>query len=171
MEYWDVYDKSGVKLGYTKRSDEVFSNGEYHLGASVWIVDRAGRLLIQKRAAVKKTYPNCWSITGGKVTAGEDSAAACIREVKEEIGLTLHKQDITFLYRSIGSDMLFDDYIAKTDFSIDQAILRSSEVSELKWADIDEIVSLYRHHKFMYNNISDLSVVRNYLSNLHLTSR
>lgn len=163
MEYWDVYDKNGKKLGYTKRSDETFHCGEYHLGASLWIADQKGNLLIQKRAATKKTYPNCWSITGGKVNAGEDSIAACIREVKEEIGLTLNKHDLTFLYRSVGSDMLFDDYITKADFSLEQATLRTAEVSELKWADLDEIISLYYNNKFMYNNISDLSIVKNYL--------
>lgn len=162
-EYWDVYDINGVKLGYTKRSDEKFHEGEYHIGASLWIVNPREGLLIQKRAASKKVYPNFWSITGGKVWAGESSITACLREVEEEIGLSLCDHDISFLYRSAGTNMLFDDYIAIGDFQIDKVTLNLSEVSEIKWASLDEIIYLYSGNKFMYNNGSDFLTVQTYL--------
>lgn len=166
-EYWDVCNINGIKLGYTKRSDEEFDKGEYHVGASLWLANLNGDLLIQKRAASKRTGPNLWSITGGKVQAGESSVEACLREVHEEIGLTLHEQDICFLYRSIGSDILYDDYIAIIDFSINKAVLNLSEVSEIKWTNWDEILHLCLTNQFMYNNTSDLLKVRNYLG-IHL---
>ncbi len=165
MEYWDVCDRTGRKLGYTKRSDEEFLDGEYHLSASVWIADSRGRLLIQKRSVSKRNGASLWSITGGKVRAGECSIEACVREVKEELGFALDEQDIRFLYRSIGSDILFDDYIIIRDLPIEKAHLEVSEVSEIRWADLDEIRTLCHNGKFMYNNISDLVVVRNYLDN------
>lgn len=166
-EYWDVYDINGNKLGYKKCADEEFLDGEYHIGASLWIANSEGNLLIQKRTASKKTGQNLWSITGGKVQSGESSAAACIRETREEIGLSLSEHDISFLYRSVGRNMLFDDFIVIVDFSIDKAMLQPAEVSELKWASIDEIVYLYAKKEFMYNDISDLSKVQEYL-NTHL---
>lgn len=169
-ESWDVCNINGEKLGYTKRAGEEFRSGEYHIGASLWIANPSGDLLIQKRSASKKTGPNLWSITGGKVQAGESSAAACLREAREEIGLALCERDICFLYRSIGPNMLFDDYITISDFSIEQAVLRLSEVSRLKWADIDEILHLYHKKEFLYNNISDLSKIKEYLDN-HLVNR
>lgn len=162
-EYWDVYNIDGRKLGYTKRSDEKFHEGEYHIGASLWIASSQGGLLIQKRAASKKVCPNLWSITGGKVRAGESSITACLREVEEEIGLKLCEHDISFLYRSVGKDMLFDDYITIVDFQIDNAVLNSSEVSEMKWASLDEIMRLYAVNQFMYNNCFDFLFVQTYL--------
>lgn len=163
MEYWDVCDARGTRLGYTKRSDEAFRPGEYHVGASVWIVNSGGKLLIQRRAACKRTGADLWSITGGKVRAGESSREACVREVKEELGFALEEQQIRFLYRSTGSDMLFDDYIAVGDFPLEEARLEASEVSEVRWADLDEILTLWRNREFMYNNIADLDAVRDYL--------
>lgn len=162
-EYWDVYDIDGVKLGYTKRSDEEFHEREYHIGASLWIANPQGDLLIQKRASSKKVCPNFWSITGGKARAGESSITACMREVEEEIGLRLCEHDISFLYRSVGADMLFDDYIAIVDSQIDKAVLNLSEVSEIKWASLDEIMYLYSLNKFMYNNSLDFITVQTYL--------
>lgn len=162
-EYWDVCDSDGVKLGYIKRSDEKFHEGEYHIGASLWIANFQGDLLIQKRASSKKVCPNVWSITGGKVRAGETSVIACLREVEEEIGLRLCEQNIRFLYRSVGADMLFDDYIAIVDFQIDKAVLNLSEVSEIKWASLEEIMYLYSINEFMYNNRSDFLTVQTYL--------
>lgn len=168
-EYWDVYDINGHNLGYKKRSDEEFLNGEYHIGASLWIANSEGNLLIQKRSALKKTGQNLWSITGGKVQSGESSATACIRETREEIGLVLNEHDISFLYRSVGQNMLYDDYIIIVDVSIDKAILQPAEVSELKWASMDEIIYLYGKKEFMYNDISDLLKVQEYL-NSHLVN-
>ena len=99
----------------------------------------------------------------GKVQAGESSTTACLREVREEIGLILCEHDISFLYRSIGADMLFDDYIVILDFQINEVILNLSEVSKIKWASLDEIMHLYIINKFMYNNILELSKVKDYL--------
>ncbi|MBA3947549.1 MAG: NUDIX hydrolase [Herpetosiphonaceae bacterium] len=53
------------------------------------IVMRAGELLLGKRAATRRWYPNLWDIFGGHVEAGEDLEAALVRELQEELGITL----------------------------------------------------------------------------------
>lgn len=59
------------------------------MGAAALILDEQGRLLI-----VKPTYRADWLMPGGMVEEDESPRQACIREVKEEIGLDL---DITRL--------------------------------------------------------------------------
>lgn len=51
------------------------------LAAGALFVDR-NRILL-----VRKTYGNRWDIPGGYVDRGESPAAACEREVREELGL------------------------------------------------------------------------------------
>lgn len=165
-EYWDVVNADGTPLGYQKCNDDKFTDGEYHLGSSLWIANSAGKLLIQKRSRFKEVGPNLWSITGGKVQAGESGAQACLRELYEELGYVLNERDITYLYRSLGNHMIYDDYITVSDVDLDKAVLNQSEVSEIQWASVSQIYDLYQRGKFLYNNIADLSIVADYLKSV-----
>ena len=164
MEAWDVYDKQGNITGEIKTRNDVFHDGEYHLVASLWIINKNGKLLIQKRSMTKRINPGMWSITGGAVKAGESSENACVREVSEEIGLTLNPQDIELLSRSFGKDIIFDDYVIIYDFSLTEIILQADEVSEVKWASIDEIKDLFDNGQFMFDDISELDKVISYIN-------
>lgn len=52
------------------------------VSAGCLFFDEAGRLLI-----VKPTYKEGWEIPGGTVDANESPLAACVREIREELGL------------------------------------------------------------------------------------
>ena len=49
------------------------------------LVERGGLLLLARRPA-DKHLPLKWEFPGGKVEPGEDSAAAIVREIREELG-------------------------------------------------------------------------------------
>lgn len=49
------------------------------------LIERDGRLLLAQRP-VDKHLPRKWEFPGGKVEPGEDSTAAIIREIREELG-------------------------------------------------------------------------------------
>ncbi len=143
MEKWDVYDRQGNLTGRTKTREDTLLDGEYHLGVSLWIINSEGKLLIQKRAACKRIHPNKWSITSGAVLSGETSTEGCVREVGEEIGLHLQQCDIALLSRSIGKDCIFDEYAVIRDFPIEAALLQPEEVSDIKWATLQQIRELF----------------------------
>jgi len=164
MEIWDVYNRQGKVTGKVKTRDDVFSNDEYHLGTSLWIVNERGEMLIQKRSLLKRINPGKWSITGGSAKAGESSEQACLREVSEEIGLRLDIKDIKLLSRSYGDSIIFDDYIIFRDFSITDAVLQADEVSEIKWASANEIKELFFQGQFMFDDIAELIKVFDYIN-------
>lgn len=52
------------------------------MAAGALFVDDAGRVML-----VEPTYKNYWDIPGGYVEPGESPADACVREVREELGI------------------------------------------------------------------------------------
>jgi 8-oxo-dGTP diphosphatase len=52
--------------------------------AGALVLDEAGRVLL-----VEPTYKPTWEIPGGVVEPGEAPRAGCVRELREELGLTL----------------------------------------------------------------------------------
>lgn len=55
------------------------------VAAGALFFDEQGRVLL-----VKPHYKNHWDIPGGYVEPGESPRSACIREVREELGLTIN---------------------------------------------------------------------------------
>jgi 8-oxo-dGTP diphosphatase len=54
------------------------------VAAGALFSDQSGRVLL-----VRPTYKEYWDLPGGYVEPGESPRAACLREITEEIGLTL----------------------------------------------------------------------------------
>jgi 8-oxo-dGTP pyrophosphatase MutT (NUDIX family) len=54
------------------------------MGAGALLTDDQGRVLL-----VEPTYKDHWEVPGGSVEAGESPAAAAVRELEEELGLTV----------------------------------------------------------------------------------
>lgn len=50
---------------------------------------RQGRLLLGKRSARRRAYPGVWDLPGGHVESGETTEQTLVRELREEIGVTL----------------------------------------------------------------------------------
>ena len=97
-ELWDVYDKNRNLTGKTIARGEYMTEDEYHLVVQVWIKNDENKWLISKRAATKSQALK-WEPTGGSVLAGEGSKDGALREVKEELGISLNPES-GHLFRS-----------------------------------------------------------------------
>jgi len=164
QEFIDIYDQSGNLTGATKARGDVREEGEYALVCGLWIINPKGQALIQKRAMVKRSSPGKWDITGGYASAGEDSVTACLREVYEEIGLSLRSEDITLMQRNFDKRAIYDDYIAFSDWDISKAVLQPNEVSEIRWASLDEVVCMYHDGLFIYSDLAELMKACGYIA-------
>ena len=51
-------------------------------------------VLLTRRSAKLKNHPNQWALPGGRIDEGESPLAAAMREVEEEVGLTLTETDL-----------------------------------------------------------------------------
>ena len=142
-ELWDVYDQNRRLTGRLHRRGDKLAEGDYHLVVHVCIFNSKNQLLIQQRQPWKKGWPNMWDLSAaGSAVAGENSATAAEREVKEEIGLEI---DLTnerprFTINFPGG---FDDYYMITqDVNIQELQLQEEEVQAVKWVDQKELMEM-----------------------------
>lgn len=62
--------------------------------AACALLDREGAVLLAKRPP-GRPLAGLWEFPGGKVEAGEQPEEALIRELREELGLEIAKEDLT----------------------------------------------------------------------------
>lgn len=105
--------------------------------ASVAIV-REGKVLLIKRAYAP--YQHLWTLPGGRIEPGETIEQCAIREISEEVGLTI-RNPRPVMVQSLGRDSTFQLAIFVTrDFS---GILRASdEVADHKWMAPSALIAL-----------------------------
>ena len=151
MELWDVYDSNRRRTGKRiVRGRDRLGDGEYHLVVIVLVFSSDGRLLIQKRTANKTGWPSMWDVSaGGAVTTGESSAMGAERELYEEIGIKHSfrgvRPHISFSHR-LG---FADCYIITRDVDPEDLKLQASEVSEVRYATLDEILAMIEAGDFI----------------------
>lgn len=138
MELLDIYDNDGCKTGIIKKRTDILKKGEYRLAAEVWIINSKCEILIQQRSSNKDILPNIWGSTTGCIISGEDKLDGAIREVKEEIGISIAKNDLDFIRRIFRQDMIWDIYFVYEDVDLSKVVLQTEEVSAVKFVSIQE---------------------------------
>ena len=102
-ELFDVLNEKGQYTGKIETRKKCHKEGLWHKAVVVFIINSKGQVLLQKRSANKRMWPNMWDVTaGGHVLAGEFGFQAIIRETKEELGIELNKEEITFIGSTIS---------------------------------------------------------------------
>ena len=151
MELLDIYDENRNKTGRTFVRGTQLNAGEYRLVVHIVIFNAKGQMLIQQRTATKDVDPNLWDVTvGGCATMGDDSRSAAHRELLEELGL-----DIDFSherpYITINFESGFDDFYVfeRNDIDLTELTLQASEVQNVQWATLPEILALLERGEFI----------------------
>ena len=92
--------------------------------AQVLLPDADGRpcFLITRRAATLRKHGGQWALPGGRLDAGETAARAALRELQEEVGLTLDESNV------LG---VLDDYGTRSGFIITPVVVWAEPDYEL----------------------------------------
>lgn len=147
-ELWDLYNEKREKTGETLLRGMPVPPNRYHLVVSVWIVNEQGEYLLSQRHS-NKQYPLYWECTGGSVLAGEDSISGAIREVKEELGVSLDTGQGMLIYQTQRerTQDFYDVWMFRADIDISQLILQETEVLGAQWVKPDELLNMYKTGK------------------------
>ncbi|MBQ2668146.1 MAG: NUDIX domain-containing protein [Clostridia bacterium] len=138
MELVDIYDQNGNRTGVVKDRSEPLLPGEYVMAVGIWIQNSRGEIFLTKRSPEKWYMPNKWENPAGHVQAGEDCEDAIVREVFEETGVTVQKEQMTFLGGSQSAYGFGRDYGVRMDFDLSVVRLQPGETCDAKWVDYAE---------------------------------
>jgi isopentenyl-diphosphate delta-isomerase type 1 len=88
-EIFDLVNERDEVIGQAQRS-EVHRRKLRHRAVHVLVFNALGELFLQKRSMQKDCFPGAWdSSASGHLDRGEDYDACAVREVREELGVTL----------------------------------------------------------------------------------
>ena len=152
MEKWDIYDENEKRTGrFCYRETHDLKDGEYHLGVQTWIVNSKGELLLTQRAATKDTNPLLWECTCGSALYGEDAKAGMIRELKEEIGLSVKREELEVLevFKNPDRHVIIYIFTMKKDLEISDLIFSDKEVIDAKWVTKEELNKMNENNELV----------------------
>lgn len=127
-----------------KRREESMKLNSCH-EIAVFILNDEGQVLLQKRSSTKKYYPNMWTLCTGHVEKGESASAAAIRELKEELDVTVSLDNLySFIDGKFDSNTTWFFYI-KCNFLAEEFIIQEEELSEVAWFSIDSLIDMIKN--------------------------
>ena len=156
-----VVDENDVALNPSSKVAAHHQAGLLHRAFSVLLFDSNNRLLLQKRADDKVTFPGVWanSCCSHPLNSTEESELkdslgvkrAAVRKLHQELGINpaqINLDDFHFITKMMYSARMNNDWIereidhilviqADVELSINQ-----NEVSEVKWVTKDELESM-----------------------------
>lgn len=142
MQEWiNIVTDTGIPTGIQAMKEEAHKKGLYHNSVHIWLYTLKEEILIQLRHPSKINYPNLWDVSvAGHVSAGESLLNAAVREVQEELGITItseelqpigiHKSEIQHRHDYIDNE--FNHIYCCESLSSNTLSLQQEEVSDVK---------------------------------------
>lgn len=127
---------------------------------AVWVENKNGEVLLARRAGHMRLHAGLWgpSAAGG-VTVGEDYATAAKKELSEELGLDVEKEnvEITQIDKHLyGTDTEGDGlrmlavFLVKVDWPLEKFIYPEDEVSAIQWISVSKLHDELNKHPEKY---------------------
>ena len=163
-ELIDVLDENGIKTGEILSRDEIHKKGLRHRSIVVAIINEKNEVLLQQRSANKEKNAGMWDISvAGHISTGQDALSAAAREINEEISVSIgYNVDIKsfrymFSYRTqqkysedFIENQFYDFFILrKEELSIKDIKMQESEVQEVKFVSINELLKMQEEKKIV----------------------
>ena len=164
-----VNEKGGIISKATR--NEVHNKGLLHREIHVWIYNKRGEIVLQKRSENQETFPGMWDASvGGHVDLGEKPLEAAIRELKEETGLLAGSDNLELILKihtkindpksSLINNALQYEYAYKFDGEENELKIEKGMATELKFWPIKKILGLSKKER---KNVAFFYLPKEYL--------
>lgn len=158
MEYWTLLDKNRKPINRIVKRGDTLKDTEYHLVINAWIRNKKGEYLISQRSP-QKSHPLMWETTGGSALKDETSLDAAIREVQEELGIRVSKENAHLVGSTLryykGCPDILDVYIFQEEVDVNSIKFQEEELCGVQFATKEKIEKLLEEGKFEANAFFD----------------
>ena len=145
----DILDEYGMPTGGTAHIYDIHEKGHWHATANVYIVNSKNEVLLQKRSAGMRVFPNMWTLSaGGHVRAKQNPRDAAIEEVYGELGIQVTDSELVPLRQTRKKEVLLEgknfdkefhyNFVVLRDVSIEDIRAGKMEISDVVWMPIEE---------------------------------
>ncbi|GAL68968.1 NUDIX hydrolase [Jejuia pallidilutea] len=151
-EYIDVATKDGALTGRRELKSIIHQKGLYHHTSHVWLYTKKKEILLAQRSAKKAICPLLWDVSvAGHIDAGETPKGAAVREIKEEIGLEIPKEQLKLIgvfncFQNYDNGLIDNEFhntfIAELKVDISELSPQKNEVEALKLVTFNEFETL-----------------------------
>ncbi|WP_419211783.1 NUDIX hydrolase [Maribacter sp. X9] len=148
-ELIDILTDNGEPTGTRAMKTEAHRKGLFHPTVHIWFYTSDGKILLQKRAENKDTHPGLWDVSvAGHIGAGENILDSALREIAEEIGLSISETALQKIgiFKSVQkhSESLIDcefhhTFLSELKFPLEKLTKQESEVNDLKLLSIKKL--------------------------------
>lgn len=152
-EYWDLYDGAGQKTGEKHLRGTEVPKGRFHKVVHIWIQNSKGELLMQKRSDRVDNCPGEWAATGGSVQVGEEPLITAVRELSEELGLTVAPEELQYCLMVQRPNAYCYVYVLRKEIPAEALVLQECEVAAAEWMSlgrIEQMVAERTMHRYVY---------------------
>ncbi len=159
-----IVNKDDIEIG-TKERDELGMEDIYRVSA-LWVLNTNGQHLLSQRALSKKKNPGKWGpAVAGTVEVGETYETNILKEIQEEIGITLTIDDLRkgpkILRRSPVDTYFVQWYLAVIDKDLSEFTYPEDEVMDLKWITEEELcIAVEQAEEVLPSVVEILDVLR-----------
>ena len=120
-EILDVVDASDCVIGQAPR-EEVHVRRLRHRAVHVFLFNERGEVFVQKRAASKDTFPHRYdSSASGHLTSGEAYDACALRELREELDLTIVRSQLQKQFKIEACERTGGEFVWAYSVQTDEA--------------------------------------------------
>ncbi|AYA75723.1 NUDIX hydrolase [Bacillus sp. Y1] len=149
-----IFNKEHEPIGVATRA-EIHEKGYWHETFHYWLMEKEqgiDYIFLQLRSPKKKDYPHLLDITAAGHLLANETVEDGIREVKEEIGLTVHMEELIslgILKYSVKMEPLLDNELAhvflhRKNVPFDSFVLQEEEVAGIYRMKFTDFSALWR---------------------------
>ncbi len=128
-------------MGANEQGADVTAGRWLTIPRTLCFVRNGGDILLMKRAAHKRVFPNQYNGVGGHIERDEDPLSGARREVLEETGLTIEQLELRAVYNIDAGAVTGIILFVFIGDSLSREVVPNSE-GTLHWVARDEVAKL-----------------------------